>query len=296
VKGYRYAVLVVLGAAFLIAFNLPQTVSRPLRSLSREAMAPFQGALRQVADAAADLFRGLVRAGALARERDRLAQELAAGRAASRRLDAVERENAELRRWLGFAAEPNRCVPSEVIAREDGSGWWQTIRLNRGRLDGVGTNQPVVTLAGLVGRTQSVSARSCDVLLISDPNCRVAVEVERTGTPGILSGGGVSVAGRHEAGFLCPMAPCAVEYLDKDAPVQVGDAVRTSGLGGVYPPGILVGQVSRLYTNASRLYLCADVRPAADLARLRRVAVLLPDGARQPARRAPAEAVTGAVP
>ena len=282
-KERGYLILLVLGAIFLIVFNLPRSVSRPLHAFARDAMAPYQAALSHAAGKVRDAGRAVGSLDSLARERDRLADDVAALQTETQHLAAVARENAELRRLLRLRPTlPCPAVACEVIARDDGSGWWQKLSLNKGTTDGLRENLPVVTPAGLVGKTvPTVSSHTCDVLLLGDPNCRVAVRLPRTGGFAILRGGGPSRREDQAFDLLCPLEPSWAEYLKKDLPVQAGDAVVTSDLGGTYPPGLPVGTVTRVATNATGLYLEAAVAPAADLGRLRHVLVLVvPDTGR----------------
>jgi rod shape-determining protein MreC len=133
----------------------------------------------------------------------------------------------------------------------------------------------VITLAGLVGKTEDVSAGSCDVLLISDRNCKVAVRFDPSGVYGVMRGGGISARGLPRLDILANPKPFQVDFINKEAPIKPGDAVFTSGLGGLYPPDILVGYVSRTYPDESGLYQHAEVKPVADLARLRQVMVVI---------------------
>lgn len=275
VREHRYLVWIVLGTFFLVILNLPASVSGFLRGGFREAIAPYQQAVVRMVGQ----VRRSAPAGNLAevtRERDRLAAEAEALRLQARHLDVLKRENDELRDLLGFREKLGyRSVPCEVIARDDGYGWWQTIRLNRGRSAGIAENMAVITPDGLVGRTIEVSEQTCDVLLISDRNFRVSVRFETEGSFGILHGGGVSLRGQHSLGVVCVPVPFQVEFVRKDVKFRPGELVATSGLGGVYPPGLIVGRVIRQFPDETGLYERADVVPTADLARLNRVLVVL---------------------
>ena len=124
-------------------------------------------------------------------------------------------------------------MPAEIVTR-DSSTWWRTVTINRGREDGVETDMPVVTDEGLVGKTTTVSANISVVLLVSDENCRVAATVEGTREQGI-------VTGERVAGAVAPMLD--LNFLSKQANLKPGQKVYTSGVGGVFPSGLLVGTV-----------------------------------------------------
>lgn len=265
-KDRGFLTWVILGVVLVVLLNLPASISGRAKAAVREGLSPLQhalsGALVRLREAVS-VLRGL---GGILRENQEMKAELIRLRNRMRELKELERENIELREQLQFLRSAERqLVPCEVIAR-DISGWWQTVRLSRGRADGIEPGRAVVTPEGLVGRTMDVSEHTCDVLLISDPSCRVSARIARTGTFGVVTGAGVSWTGR---------AVCRMDFLNKNEPVQPGDEVVTSGLGGVFPKNLLVGYVERVHRDAAGLYQYADVLPKADLGALTYVFVVL---------------------
>jgi rod shape-determining protein MreC len=247
---------VVLGAVLLIVLNLPDTVSRQTKGVVREGVAPIQGALSTFSRGFSESIRFLRGLGNLMTENQKISAEVVLLRNQVRDLKALEQENVELRKALGFSRRPLRSlIPCEVISR-DITGWWQTIRMGRGTADNVVPNMAVVTLDGLIGKTVDASPRTCDVLLISDPQCKVSARIERTGSFGILKGTGQSGSGQ---------VVCQMEFINKNVPIMPGDEVVTSGLGGVFPRGLLIGYVEKVYADDSGLFQRADVIPKADL-------------------------------
>jgi rod shape-determining protein MreC len=277
VRERKYLLLIVLGTFFLVMFNLPESVSQSLRGGFREGIASYQGAIMRALAKVHRPSTARVKPPAdLSGDNERLRLEIAALRSETTLLERVARENKELRNLLGFRQRvTDKTVACQVIARDDGYGWWQTIRLDKGRDDGVSENQPVITPEGLVGKTIDVSGQTCDVLLISDRNFKVAVRFDQEGSYGILHGGGVSLRGVHSLGVICAPVPFQVEYLRKDMTIKPGERVVTSGLGGVFPEGLVVGQVGLVAPDETGLYQVATVVPAADLARLRQVLVVM---------------------
>lgn len=250
---------VVLGAVLLAVLNLPDAVSRPAKAVVREAIAPLQGAVSGFGRKVREGFRSLRGIGDAITENRKMAAELVRLRSEVRDLQALDRENIQLRAQLAFfRASERRLVPCEVIAR-DISGWWQTVRLGKGTGDGVGPNMAVVSSDGLVGKTVDVSSRTSDVLLISDPACKVAAQIARTGAFGVLEGTGPSGSGQ---------AVCRMKFINRNIPVLAGDEVVTSGLGGIFPRGLLIGYVDKIFTDESGLFQQADVIPKADLGML----------------------------
>lgn len=169
------------------------------------------------------------------------------------RYDALARENAELR-GLREALPPvaERFMIAEVMNVEPNS-LRQSFLLNVGSRNGVFRSQTVLDDFGLLGQTVHVGPWSCEVILITDPEHAVPVQIERTGVRTIAVGTG--------AGLALP-------YLPGNADVKTGDLLITSGLGGVFPQGYPVARV----VDASResTQPLAQVR-AAPLARVDRV-------------------------
>ncbi len=274
--GKRYVVGVAVLVAVAVLFNLPPSPAARVKAEVRDSLAPFQNLFTAVERQ----LRGMAWyvAGAWqapGTERD-LRFQIATLRQELWRLRELESENRHLRQLAGFKQQhPERLLVAEVTARGDTSGWWHTVRLNRGTADGVALDQPVLTAEGLVGRTIAVSAHTCEVLLLSDPGFQVSCRVGRDAAFGILRGRGVSPGGEARLAMFYGAPPADLQYLSTTTTVAEGDLVVTSGLGGVYPSGIPVGRVSGVRLDPSQLYMTATVQPTADLGSLYYVFILI---------------------
>src|SRR5438046_3745507 len=155
-------------------------------------------------------------------------------RATNQGLRDVEHEVNRLRHALNYRERSVfRLIAAEIVTR-DSSTWWRTVTINRGKRDGVETDMPVVTDEGLVGKTTTVSDSISVVLLVSDENCKVAASVEGSREQGIVSGERVTAG-------LNPLLN--LNFLSKQADLKPGQKVYTSGVGGVFPSGLLIGLV-----------------------------------------------------
>src|SRR6267142_3995213 len=153
-------------------------------------------------------------------------------RATNQGLRDVEHEVNRLRHALNYRERSVfKLVPAEILTR-DSSTWWRTVTINRGKEDRVESDMPVVTDEGLVGKTTTVSNNISVVLLVSDENSKVAASVEGTREQGIISG-------ERVVGGLTPLLN--LNFLSKQANLQPGQKALTSGVGGVFPPGLLIG-------------------------------------------------------
>lgn len=136
-------------------------------------------------------------------------------------------------------------VTANVIGVDE-SGFLRTITVDHGTRDGVAVGMPVVTGEGLVGRVIRVSANAARVMLVTEPSSAVSARLETTRVQG-------TVRGQASGTLLMDMIPL-------DSQVQDGDLVLTSGLGGNFPPDIMIGQVTSVRLAANGLNQVAQVR------------------------------------
>lgn len=140
------------------------------------------------------------------------------------------------------------------------------LRIDRGERE-VQPGMPVITGAGPVGRIDKVYGDYADVVLVSDPSSKIEVVIPRTGGRGLLIG-----VGRPDS------YACKIEWLEKqlkpESKLAVGDEVVTSGLGASFPPGLVVGKVSKILGDDG-MFQSVEVQPAVDVSRVRAAMVLL---------------------
>ncbi len=245
---------VVAALALLLLFMLPGGCTARVKGFFRDILTPVQGLFLKGGrslKAGVDSVRGF---GGLAEENRRLKEAVVKLQAESRLPKNIEEENLKLHRLLDFRNKQSvTLIPAEVAIRSV-SGWWQSVGLGKGARAGVQPDQAVISPDGLVGRTTEVSSRSAEVLLVSDPACKVSARISRTGSFGLVVGRGI-----NQKGY--PVA--RMQFIHKDTPVRVGDEVVTSGLGGVFPRDILIGYVEDVHTEEGGLYQIADILPQA---------------------------------
>jgi len=255
--------------AIIILISVPLTVELRLRAAARDGAVSSQTVLTLMGERMRGVLTFLFRAHEAIENHDAMLDEVARSRHELRHHNTLEQENRLLRRMMRLKeTSPHGLLLGRVIARGGTSGWWQSVRINRGSEEGVQPNQAVMTVDGLVGRTTTVTRHTADVLLITDPANRVACRLERTGDLGVTRGLGTGLAGNTDFEMVMAAQPCTMDYVDKDAEILVGDTVVTSGLGGTYPGGLLLGTVLEFETDPLLLYQRLKVRPAADLAKL----------------------------
>ena len=207
----------------------------------------------------------------LLRQNDQISRQNAELRVQLQRQQELERENERLRAMLGFQKNaPWKLKAARVIAR-DPANWWRNVQIDRGKLDGLRADLPVITAEGLVGRVSEVSDTRARVALLGDPNCRVSVTVYDPQTRQPADTGWIATG----IGIL-DESMVELNLFSRSSVVKPGFPVITSGLGGIFPVGIAIGQVVDTRPVEFGLYRVARVKLAARLNLLEEVWVMMP--------------------
>ena len=184
--------------------------------------------------------------------------------ATNQTLRDMEAENNKLRNALKYRERSVfKLVPARIIAR-DPATWYQTVKIDRGTAEGVQLDMPVLTEEGLVGKTTVVSDHAATVILIADENCKVAATIEGSNEKGIVRGERVGEHGIPAIGMI---------FLTKQANLQRGQKIYTSGVGGVFPSGVFIGAVKEFKVRELDGY--ASLVPAVDLTTIDDVFVVI---------------------
>jgi rod shape-determining protein MreC len=156
-----------------------------------------------------------------------------------------EQENARLLDLNNVRLDPKFTKITGVVLADSGSPFRQTVLLNIGKRDGIVDGWAAIDGIGLVGRIAGVGERTSRVILLGDTSSRVAVTIESNGQTALVVGDNTSQP--------------PIEFLENPETVRPGDRVMTSGDGGVFPSGILVGQVTQTQSGRLRVRLAADM-------------------------------------
>ena len=157
-----------------------------------------------------------------------------------------EQENARLLDLNNVRLDPKFTKITGVVLADSGSPFRQTVLLNVGQRDGIINGWAAMDGIGLVGRIAGVGERTSRVILLGDTSSRVAVKMESNGQTALVVGDNTSRP--------------PIEFLETSETVYPGDRVVTSGDGGVFPSGILVGQVIQSPSGRLRVRLAADMQ------------------------------------
>lgn len=207
---------------------------------------------------AADFIEGLgasrERVQALEEQNEELRARLA-------ELEEARQENERLRALVEFAEERKLAKLGARVIRRPLSIWEGVIVIDRGSSDGVEPGMPVIAAQGLVGQVAVVSSGSSTVRLLTDQQSGVAAMIQSTRTPGVVRG---SVSGA-----------LSLDFIDRAALPLVGDVVITSGLGGVYPTGLVIGDVTAVDDRRGELYPRVTVESRVRVDRIEEVFILV---------------------
>jgi rod shape-determining protein MreC len=200
------------------------------------------------------------------------------------RFDSLEQENQRLRAARASSARAvQRTLVAEIL-RVDLDPFRQRVLVNKGTQAGVFRGQAAIDASGIFGQVTRAGPYSAEIILITDPESAIPVQVNRTGARGIALGTGPS-------GLL------SLPYLPQNTDVIVGDLLVSSGLGGVYPPGYPVAKVTAVVRDPGQPLLAVEAEPLAGLYRVPEVllvwfdnAIVEPEPEAGPDAAAPAQA------
>ena len=214
------------------------TVAAPLQRIGSILAIPFQAIGNAATNASASTEELLT----LEQENEQLYAQVA-------ELQEYKLENERLARLLDMKdAYAFNATGARVISQSADS-WNRTLTIDKGAIDGIAVGMPVMSGDGLLGQVESVAPLTSVVRLITDDTGGVSVLLQNSRVEGILSG---SVDGL-----------LYVEYVPISTPVQLGEPVVTSGLGGVFPKGLVVGAVTRIDGKSTDTYHTILVQPLA---------------------------------
>lgn len=157
-------------------------------------------------------------------------------------------------------SNPESSYKAASVIGRDPSPFLHYIIIDRGSNDGIQRGMPVVTAQGLIGRVDAVIADAARVQLITDPGSSVNVRLQTSNVEAVLTG---SVTG-----------DLSLDMLPQDVQILEGEVILTSGLGGGYPPDLIVGQVINIRRREADLFQQAFVQPVVDFSRLEIVLVI----------------------
>jgi len=224
-------------------------------------VAPFQAAATRSIHFTGNIWRHYFSLVSVAVENDNLRQALARAVQENKKQRETAIANQRLRSLLNFTKTiSGKQIAAEVIGL-DPSFWFKSATINKGSADGICKGMPVVIPEGIVGQIAEVSGSCARVLLAIDRNSAVDALVQRSRARGIIKGNS-----SEQYRF---------KYVLRKNDVRIGDTIVSSGMDGVFPKGIRIGQVADIVKRSSGLFQEVTVIPYVDFEKLEEVLIIL---------------------
>lgn len=240
-----------------------------LRRFISITMAPVQGAFVSAYRAGARALDRYVAVIGVKEENEEYKKALVAMKAENHRLREELRLTERLKALLRYREETGLPSTAAGIIAYNEARWTRTAVINKGSSDGIAPDMAVITRAGVVGRITEVTPTTATVLLNTDPRSNIEAMVERTRVRAIAEGAG-------SGGLI-------LKYVRELDDVRVGDTVMTSGFSGLFPKGLVIGEVTAVRKGRDNFFDRVEVTPAVDFKTLEDVLVVLrtPGGVRR---------------
>src|SRR6266478_2647219 len=267
-KRPHYIALALVVMLTLAILNLPSQTRARLKSGLGGFFLPLFGLTSSSQRLVERASNTIVPRGELLRLNETLRQENDQLRLQLKEGEKAFQENDKLRHLLGWQQRSRLKVKAARVILSEPANWWRTVQIDLGTRDGVSNNLPVLATTpegSLVGRISQASLTRSQVVMLGDPNCKVAARVYPSGDTGIVGASGPLDSGFVEMGFL-----------SKNANLKPGQSVKTSGKGGVFPENIPIGNIVDVHSVESGLANVARVKLAANLGNLEEVWVRFP--------------------
>lgn len=267
-------IILLLGNFILMAWSAKTDSQQRVIRVWTLALADFvQSPVTTVSAAVNNYFQSFATLRSAQSENDRLKQRVQELEVEVQQKGDLTAENERLKSLLELKEQSKYTVlPARIIGR-DPSVWFNSSIINKGSIDGVKLNMPVVTNGGLVGRVTAVSPLTAQVDLITKEKAALGGVVGELGTSNAL--GVVAGTGKRE---LVEMG-----YVPGSVEVKVGETVYTSGQDGIYPAGLKLGEIIEVRSGSATVPHQIFIKPSANLSTMQEVAVLLYEPPPRPA-------------
>lgn len=264
-----FVIVLLLGNFILMAFDAREINSgqRIVRVWAQVAADFVQSPVTTVSSAATNYFTSISNLRSAQDENTLLKQRVQELEVELKQYEELSSENERLLKLLNLSEQSSSKVLAARIIGRDPSVWFDSSVINRGSLDGVKLNMPVVTDGGLVGRVTAVSPLTAQIDLVTRNKSGLGAVVGEIGNSNAL---GV-VRGTSKNDLL------EMKYVSGSIEVQVGQPIFTTGQDGIYPAGLKVGEIVEVRSGSATVPHQIFIRPAAGLDSMQEVGVLLYD-------------------
>ena len=266
-------IVLLLGNFLLMAYDAKTASQERVIRVWTQAVANFvQSPVTTITSSVTGYFQSISNLRSAQTENDQLKQRVQELEVEVQKSGDLTRENERLKAILELKNESKyKILPAQIIGR-DPSLWFDSAIINRGSLDGVKLNMPIVNNGGLIGRVIAVSPITAQINLVTKDKSGLGGVIGELGTSNAL--GVVSGNGKRE---LLEMG-----YIPGSIEVQVGEMVYTTGQDGIYPAGLKIGEVAEVKPGSATVTQQIFIKPSAKLFAMEEVAVLLYEPPQKP--------------
>lgn len=264
-KKKLWLVFVLILAVTVIFAALSRMGKNPLSDAVNTVLTPIQSSVAKITQSLDNGFEYLSEMKGYKQKNEELVRENRELTAQLKDIDEYREENERLKRLLKISDEMagSQTVAARVVAY-DGDNWFTYITIDKGEKHGIEVSDAVVTADGLLGQIVEVGYNWAKISTVINPESSAGVRIVRNGEIGIAEG---DVK-------LSKINRCRLGYLISNASVIAGDILETSGLGGIYPPGIKVGKITDVRKDNMGRLDYAEIEPFIDFNNLYEVVVI----------------------
>ena len=255
------AVIVLIIVNIIILFiSAGRYPSHRFGRIALYMVAPVQEAVTNSTQFAGGIWHHYFWLVSVSKKNDELKKSLSLGQIADNQCQEIEQSNIRLRNLLKFQNKmPDQLTSAEVIGK-DPSPWFKAIIIDKGKADGMEKGMAVVVPKGIAGQITDVSSYHSKVMLLIDRNSSIDALVQRTRTRGIIKGSATE--------------KCFFKYVLRKEDIKVGDNIVASGLDGVYPKGLRIGEVTSVIRRNAGIFQDVMVMPYVNYEKIEEVLVI----------------------
>jgi len=257
---------IVFVAAVALVFGIISSFKdNPVSNALNTIASPFQSLFSSISRPVAEHFDAVDKMREYESENKRLLKENVKLKIENRTTEDYINENNRLKKLLDLRDKQvnMETTAAQVIGR-DIEKWCKSVTINKGTSSGIKAGDPVMTTEGILGVVDTVGINWAKVTTIFDSESSVGAKFTRNGDVGVVEG----------SNELAPEGKCKMQYISGTASVIIGDILVTSGLGEVYPSGLMIGNIDNINIDAMGNVEYVTVKPAVDFEKVYEVLVI----------------------
>ena len=263
-KKYMYPLLTgagIMAALLIFSLNVPR--NREANVIERSVLnvlSPLFQPVSRVGGFIEDIWDTYIRLVDTHRENMRLREDIRCLNLRVLEGNEALLENQRLEQLFDMKKNVKAPTIAASVIGEDVTSWFRTLVINRGGSSGIREGMAVLSADGVVGQTVKVSTSTSRVLLLTDHVSGISATIQRSRARGVVKGKGEML--------------CTLEFTTREEDVKVGDTVITSGIGGVFPKGLPIGEVTMVKRGEYGIFQTVSIRPAVNLPHLEEILVV----------------------